>query len=115
MSAKSENQLKIVEDEIGRHLKEAAQSGELQSAKSYGKPLDFGDGYSETPEELRMGFKMLKDSGFVPPEVEMMRQIQIKRAMLISVNADTPESNTLKRQINELETSLDLAKSRMRR
>jgi Domain of unknown function (DUF1992) len=114
MSIKSENKLRIVEDEIGRHLTEAAKNGELQSAKSYGKPLDFGDGYEETPDELRMGFKMLKDSGFVPPEVEMMRQIQIKRERLHAAVPDSLESTTLKKQINELETGLEIAKARMR-
>jgi hypothetical protein len=114
MSSKSENKLQIVEDEIGRHLTEAAKNGELQSAKSYGKPLDFGDGYDETPQELRMGFKMLKDSGFVPPEVEMMRQIQIKREVLLATVANSPESAVLKKQINELVTGLEIAKARMR-
>lgn len=55
---KRENRLRLVEDHIGRSLAESEKSGELKSAPNYGKLLNFGDGYAETPEELRMGFKM---------------------------------------------------------
>jgi len=70
-----ENRLRMVEDHIGRHLEESARSGELRSAPGFGKPMDLGDGYQETPEELRMGYKILKDAGYVPPEVELMQDI----------------------------------------
>ncbi len=59
-----------------------AKTGELQAAPSYGKPLDYGDGYFETPEHLRMGFKLLKDGGYVPPEVELMQEIEALRRSL---------------------------------
>jgi len=31
--------MRTLDEEIARHLKEAAESGELRQAKSYGKPL----------------------------------------------------------------------------
>jgi hypothetical protein len=68
-----ENALRLVEDHIGRHLAESEKTGELQAAARFGKPMDFGDGYFETPKALRMGFKMRKDAGYVPPEVELVR------------------------------------------
>ena len=54
-----ENRLRLLEDHIGRSLTESERSGELRSARSFGKPLDLGDGYDQTPAELRMPFKML--------------------------------------------------------
>jgi len=51
--------LRAREDHIGRALKESERSGELKAAPSYGKPLDFGDGYDDTPAELRMPMKIL--------------------------------------------------------
>jgi len=87
---KREQRLRLLEDHIGRSLSESEKSGELRAAPSYGKPLNFGDGYDETPAELRMSFKMLKDSGFVPPEVELMREIEALRKAL----ADAPEDGT---------------------
>jgi hypothetical protein len=79
---KRENRLKLLEDDIGRHLAGSHASGELTHAPSFGKPLNFGDGYAETPDELRMGMKILKDAGVVPPEVEFMQQIEALRLSL---------------------------------
>ena len=50
-----------IDEQIAQSLRESQASGELQSAKSWGKPLDLNDGYAQTPEELRMAFKALKD------------------------------------------------------
>ena len=47
----------------------------MRTARSWGRPLDLGDGYEQTPVELRMGYKILKDAGIVPPEVALMREI----------------------------------------
>ena len=74
--------LTLLEDDIGRKLAEAAASGELRHARSWGKPLDLGDGYDETPVELRMGMKILKDAGVVPAVVELMREIEALRQRL---------------------------------
>ncbi len=83
-----ENRLKLLEDHIGRSLAAAEASGELQTAPSYGKPLDLGDGYDETPAELRLPFKMLKDSGFLPPELSLMREIAALRRSLSPADPD---------------------------
>ena len=75
------HRLQMLEDHIGQALQQSQQSGELQTAQNWGKPLDLGDGYAQTPLELRMGYKLLKDAGVVPPEVELMRQIDEKHML----------------------------------
>jgi hypothetical protein len=87
---KREQRLRLQEDHIGRSLAESEQSGELRSAPSFGKPLNFGDGYEQTPEPLRMAYKALKDAGYVPPEVELMREIEALRLLL----DNTPEHDS---------------------
>jgi Domain of unknown function (DUF1992) len=82
-----EQRLRLLDDHIGRSLAAAEASGELQTARSFGKPLDLGDGYDETPAELRMPFKLLKDSGFLPPEVTLMREIATLRQALAQDDA----------------------------
>jgi len=84
---KKEQRLRLVEDEIGRHLAESEKSGELRAAPSFGKPLNFGDGYDETPAEFRMPMKVLKDAGVVPAEVEAMREIAALQAELDALSA----------------------------
>ena len=46
--------MRSLDEEIARRLAEAARSGELEKAESYGKPLAEAEGWSDTPEALRM-------------------------------------------------------------
>ncbi len=104
---KREQRLKLMEDHIGAHLRQAEAMGELKSAPSYGKPLDLGDGYDETPAELRMGMKILKDAGVVPPEVEAMREAAELEARIAGC-ADEDERRVLQRQLAEKRQAIAL-------
>lgn len=94
---KREQRLKMLEDHIGRSLSQS--EAELRSAPSFGKPMSFGDGYDETPAELRMGMKVLKDAGIVPPEVEVMREIAALQALL-AATADEATAQPLRQRLN---------------
>ncbi|MDP2006756.1 MAG: DUF1992 domain-containing protein [Rubrivivax sp.] len=109
---KREQRLKLLEDDIGRALDESARNGELQSAPSYGKPLNLGDGYDDTPAELRMPMKVLKDAGVLPPEVETMRRIAALEARAAA--AAEPEAAALRREVVELRLALSLRLERLR-
>ncbi|MFO1264765.1 MAG: DUF1992 domain-containing protein [Rhodoferax sp.] len=75
----------LLEDEIGRKLAQAHASGELQSAPGYGQPFTPDVGWEQAPQELRMGFKILKDAGCVPPEVELFHQrAQLREALALA-------------------------------
>jgi Domain of unknown function (DUF1992) len=104
---KREQRLKLLDDHIGQHLRQSEQTGELQAAPSYGKPLGFGDGYDETPAELRMGMKILKDAGVVPPEVVAMREAA---ALEESMNActDDAERRVLQQRLSEMRQAIAL-------
>lgn len=110
---KRQTRLTLLEDHIGRSLAQSEQAGELRAAPSYGKPLHFGDGYDETPAELRMGYKILKDAGVVPPEVELMRQIDALRQSL--QGADEGDASQAQRQrLSELRQQLALRLEKLR-
>ena len=110
---KREQRLKLLEDHIGRSLSESEKSGELRAAPSYGKPLNFGDGYDETPAELRMPFKMLKDSGYVPPEIELMREIEALRTAL-GLAADDATARSTRQALAEKQQQLALRMEKLR-
>lgn len=116
---KKEQRLKLLEDDIGRHLAEAEKSGELRAAPSFGKPLHFGDGYDETPAELRMPMKVLKDAGVVPPEVEVMREIAALQAELdalveVGADPDGAAARALRQQLAEKRQALALRLEKLR-
>lgn len=99
--------LQLLEDHIGHHLRQSASRGELEAAASYGKPLDFGDGYEQTPQELRMGMKMLKDAGVVPPEVEAMQRAAALRAEIDTCD-DARQREVLQKRLAELQQAIAL-------
>jgi Domain of unknown function (DUF1992) len=102
-----------IDEQIAQSLREAQRNGELQSAPSWGKPLDLDDGYAQTPEELRMAFKALKDAGFAPPEVETMKQIAALREV-IAADPEALQAQALRRRMTELQQHLALRLERLR-
>ena len=110
---KRENRLRLLEDHIGRSLADSASSGELRSAPSYGKPLDLGDGYDETPIDLRMGMKVLKDAGVVPPEVELMQQLAALRVAAEQAT-DAEEARRLQQRASDLQQAIAMRLERLR-
>jgi Domain of unknown function (DUF1992) len=105
---KKEQRLKLLEDHIGQSLRESEASGELKAATSYGKPLTFADGYDDTPTELRMGMKILKDAGVVPPEVEAMREAAELEARMNACTDDDAERRRLQQQLSEMRQAIAL-------
>lgn len=110
---KREQRLQLLEDHIGRALAQSQANGELRSAPSFGKPLNLGEGYEQTPVEMRMGFKILKDAGFLPPEVELMRQIEALQQSLKSAPDDAAASAG-RRQLADMRQRLALRLERLR-
>ena len=110
---KRAQRLKLQEDHIGRALQDSERSGELQAAPSYGKPLGFGDGYDETPAELRMAMKVLKDAGVVPHEVALMRQAAELQGQ-IDACSDASALLALRRQLSELRQNIALRLEQLR-
>ncbi len=110
---KREQRLKLLEDDIGRKLAESEARGELRHARSWGKPLDLGDGHDETPAELRMGMKILKDAGGVPPEVELMRDIEALRRSLEGAGDDAT-ARAGRQRLSEMQQQLALRLEKLR-
>jgi hypothetical protein len=104
---KREQKLKVLDDQIGEHLRHSEQTGELKAAPSYGNPLSFGDGYDETPTELRMGMKILKDAGVVPPEVEAMRTAAELEARM-NACTDDAERRVFQQRLSEMRQAIAL-------
>lgn len=103
-----------IEEHIAQRLREAQASGELARARSYGKPLDFDDGYLATPDELRLGYKILKDAGCVPTEVEMFKQVAALREQLAATTDEAAQA-ALRARIVDLGQRIALRLEKLRR
>lgn len=104
-----------LDEHIAQSIRQSELSGELQSARDWGKPLDFGDGYAETPEELRMGYKILKDAGYLPPEVELMKRLADARSRLAAMSIHGAEADSLRREVVDLQLKVTLIRERQPR
>lgn len=56
-----------------KHILAALHQGELDDLPGSGRPLQLDDD-SHVPAELRAGYRILKNSGYLPPELEMRRE-----------------------------------------
>lgn len=59
---------------IEEQIKNAIEAGEFDNLEGAGRPLDL-DSYFAAPEDLRMGYSVLKSNKFVPAEVDLLREI----------------------------------------
>lgn len=96
--------LKAVEEAI----QEARRRGELDNLPGHGKPLDHTEYFSH-PEEERIAAHLLKNSGFVPPEVELLRE-RGELTTLRAQTADPRERGELTRRIDAITFKLEVLK-----
>ncbi|MBK1613453.1 hypothetical protein CKO44_08215 [Rubrivivax gelatinosus] len=122
MTSKRESErlarLRTLDEQIADALRESLANGELKSAPSWGRPLASGDGYDETPDALKMPFKVLKNAGHVPAEVELMRTIAALQAEVDAApaaEADTPPWRAKRQRLGELRQQLALRLEHLRR
>jgi hypothetical protein len=82
----------------------AMKRGEFDHLEGAGKPLDLDDD-ALVPPELRMAFRILKNAGFVPPEVETLRDLRdLERA--VRATGDDKEKRRLALKLSLIETRL---------
>lgn len=78
-----------------QRIQQALQRGDLDGLPGSGQPLELDDDRL-VPEELRMVYRILKNSGYVPPEVQAIKDIaELERQILAS--SGEPRSLALKK------------------
>lgn len=97
-----------------RRIREAIEKGEFNNLEGFGKPVDNTE-YFSVPEEDRIAYHILKNSGVVPEEVELRKSIyQISREILKTEDADARTLLENKKQWleNRLFVQMDSRKNR---
>ena len=84
-----------------RKIREAIERGEFANLPGAGKPLRLEDD-SMIPEDLRVAYKILKNAGCIPPELELRREIITLRDLLRSIEDDDDK----RERIRELNSKL---------
>src|SRR5512147_2934017 len=94
-----------------RKIREALARGELDNLAGAGRPLAMDEDLSGVPAELRMAYKVLKNAGFVPPEVELRKEIVSLREMLGRLE-DDEERRSVRRQLDYKLLKLNMTRRR---
>ncbi|MBK1710211.1 DnaJ family domain-containing protein [Marichromatium gracile] len=94
----------LIDQIAERHIERARARGELDDLPGSGKPLPTED-LAMVPEHLRAGYRLLKGAGFIPPEIETLRQIRDTEALIARVE-DPQARAEAARRLRLLETRL---------
>ncbi|SPF54434.1 conserved hypothetical protein [Candidatus Desulfosporosinus infrequens] len=92
----------IIEDRI----QEAFRNGEFDNLPSQGKPINL-DYWASLPEGIRVGYMLLMNNGFLPPEVQQLKDIDDLRERLACCTNQV-EKAALKKTLDEAKMSYDL-------
>jgi len=96
---------------IAEHrILEAQRDGAFDNLPGKGKPLELED-LSWVPEDLRIGYHVLKNAHVLPPEVELLKDIHSLEDLLKHVEDET-ERRSLAKSIQWKMIRLDMLKRR---
>jgi DnaJ homologue, subfamily C, member 28, conserved domain len=93
-----------------QRILEAQRNGAFDNLPGKGKPLELED-LSWVPEELRIGYHVLKNAHVLPPEAELLKDIHTLEDLLKHVE-DEGERRALAKSIQWKMVRLDMLKRR---
>ncbi|WP_421511135.1 DUF1992 domain-containing protein [Enterobacter sp. JS8-1] len=95
----------LLDEWVERHISDAQRKGEFDNLPGSGEPLVLEDDSHIAPE-LRAGYRLLKNAGCLPPELEQRREAIELVDLLKSVRKDDPKHIELSRRLTLIELKL---------
>jgi hypothetical protein len=93
---------KIVEERI----KEAQEKGRFDNLEGTGKPFALEPDHP-APDDCRLAYKILKNAGFLPPEIELKKKISQAELLLQASDTASAQHREISKKLNYLLTKLD--------
>lgn len=88
-----------------RHIIDAQTKGEFENLPGRGEPLTLDDD-SHVPAELRAGYRLLKNAGCLPPELEQRKEAIQLLDLLKNIRESDPLHQDVCRRLSLLELKL---------
>lgn len=105
----------MFEHVIEQKILEAQRKGEFDNLPGMGEPQHLDDD-SDIPEESRMAYRILRNAGMVPEEVQLRKELIDLQKLIDEESADQPDRRrTLLAKFNETEARYQAALERRRR
>ena len=86
----------IIDQIAEKKMIEAILNGELDNLPGQGQPLRLNDD-SSVPEELRVAYRVLKNSDFLPPGIEFRKEIAGVNQLLTEIASEDDQMKLSKR------------------
>jgi hypothetical protein len=102
-----------LENFIEKQIKKAIEAGEFDNLEGAGKPLNLDD-YFAAPEDVRMGYSVLKSAKVVPEEVDRLREISELKEKIKSCDSEIEKKQLIK-ILNEKTLAFDILLERNKR
>jgi len=77
-------------------IRAAMERGDFDNLPNKGKKLNLDD-YFNTPEDLRLGFSVLKNADYMPEEVQLLKEIGELQDKLASEKKEEERKSLLKK------------------
>ncbi len=91
-----------------QRIQEAIEAGQFDNLPGAGKPLVLDDDRL-VPEALRAAFRVLKNAGYIPPEVEQLKELR-ELTRYIETAPDEQEQRRAMAKLNLLALRLSLSR-----
>lgn len=88
-----------------KHILDAQKKGEMDGLAGEGKPLVLDDD-SAVPVELRASYRLLKNAGYLPPELQQRKEALELTDMLKSIADTDPQYPLIEKRLALLELKL---------
>jgi len=102
--------LAFIEAIAEERIRAAQENGEFDDLPGRGKPLDLDDD-AHVPPELRMAWRVLKNAGCLPPELEAEREIKTALELLANLTDEAERYRQMQR-LNLMITKLNESRRR---
>jgi len=83
------------EDLIERKIKKAMADGKFDNLAGKGKPLDLKK-YYDMPAHLRTAYQIIKNSGYVPEEVRLKKEMEILKEKIKDCRSEEDKHKLMK-------------------
>lgn len=93
-------------------IREAAKEGLFDNLPGKGKPLQLDDEPEGVPKELSAAFRILKNAGVLPEELELQQRHLTLGELLRACESDDPERAALEREYRSVSLRYHMLRER---
>lgn len=98
----------LIDQWVEKHIKDALDKGEFDNLPGKGQPLHLDDDRA-VPDDLRVAYRILKNAGYLPPELRDRKEAIELKQLLDSLESNDSRFSVAEKQLEVLQLRLQQA------